>query len=328
MIKPAPFFSVIIPVYKAEAFLDECVKSVLLQTFDDYELILVDDGSPDNCPAICDEYAKKESRIAVIHKANGGASSARNVGIKAGKGKYLLFIDSDDFYSDKEFFNKLHNVLTKKDAPQLLHFLYSEYHPQTDECKNAVFSQDINLSLNGTSDMLAELIKNDSLFVSPWSFAFSREFIINNSLYFAEGIKSEDIEWGMRVFNLQPTIQIIDERAYVWRMQEDSVTHSIDAAHMQNYMDILKKFAYDFEYRNDEIKRVLLGYMAYQFSVFCGLLHLLNKDEQKQFLKDALQLKWLLKYASGAKAKLVKKLCGLIGLRLTVKVLNFYLKHR
>lgn len=91
-----PTISVIVPVYKVEPYLRQCVNSVLEQTFGDFELILVDDGSPDNCPAICDEYTVQDARVKVIHKANGGLSDARNVGISVARGAYITFIDSDD----------------------------------------------------------------------------------------------------------------------------------------------------------------------------------------------------------------------------------------
>jgi glycosyltransferase involved in cell wall biosynthesis len=89
--------SIIVPVYKVEAYLHRCIDSILAQTFTDYELILVDDGSPDRCPTICDEYAQKDERIKVVHKSNGGLSDARNAGLEIAQGKYIGFIDSDDF---------------------------------------------------------------------------------------------------------------------------------------------------------------------------------------------------------------------------------------
>ena len=91
-----PQISVIVPVYKVEQYLKRCVDSILHQTFSDLEVILVDDGSPDNCPAMCDELAKADKRIRVIHKENGGLSSARNAGMKIAQGKYIGFVDSDD----------------------------------------------------------------------------------------------------------------------------------------------------------------------------------------------------------------------------------------
>lgn len=89
--------SVIVPVYKVESYLERCIQSILAQTYKDFELILVDDGSPDNCPAICDRYAKQDGRIRVIHQENGGLSAARNTGIEMAKGKWLFFVDSDDW---------------------------------------------------------------------------------------------------------------------------------------------------------------------------------------------------------------------------------------
>ena len=95
-----PLISVIVPVYNVEKYLDRCVKSILRQTYKDFELILVDDGSPDKCPSMCDEWAKKDERIHVIHQKNQGLSAARNNALKKAKGNYISFIDSDDWISD------------------------------------------------------------------------------------------------------------------------------------------------------------------------------------------------------------------------------------
>ena len=95
--------SVIIPVYRVEATLDRCVKSVLLQHIDSMEVILVDDGSPDQCPLLCDQWAERDSRIQVIHKQNGGLSDARNAGIEIATGKYITFVDSDDWIDDNTY---------------------------------------------------------------------------------------------------------------------------------------------------------------------------------------------------------------------------------
>ena len=92
-----PKISVIVPVYKVEAYLPRCVESLLSQTYKDFEIILVDDGSPDTCPAMCDAYAKKYSNIHVLHKENGGLSDARNAGVTIAKGEYVTFVDSDDY---------------------------------------------------------------------------------------------------------------------------------------------------------------------------------------------------------------------------------------
>ena len=102
--------SVIVPVYKVEPYLRECVDSIINQTYQNLEIILVDDGSPDNCGAICDEYAAKDSRVRVIHKENGGVSSARNAGIEAATGSYIGFVDSDDWIEPDMYENLLESL--------------------------------------------------------------------------------------------------------------------------------------------------------------------------------------------------------------------------
>ena len=109
-----PLISVIVPVYKVEEYLNRCVDSILSQTFTDFELILIDDGSPDNCGKICDEYAQKDNRVCVIHKKNGGLSSARNTGIdwafKNSNSQYITFVDSDDLIT-KDYLEKLNDAI-------------------------------------------------------------------------------------------------------------------------------------------------------------------------------------------------------------------------
>ena len=110
-----PEISIIVPVYKVEKYLNECIDSILAQTFTDFELILVDDGSPDNCPALCDAAAAKDSRIRVVHKPNGGVSTARNAGLDAVRGNWISFIDPDDSV-DKTFLEKMHRAAVQSGA--------------------------------------------------------------------------------------------------------------------------------------------------------------------------------------------------------------------
>lgn len=111
----------LIPVYNVEKYLHQCVDSVLAQDNKDYEIILVDDGSPDNCGKICDDYANKYSQIKVIHKENGGLSDARNFGIKVAKGDYLIFLDSDDFWKGTEVLSDLSKIVDIKPVDVVLY---------------------------------------------------------------------------------------------------------------------------------------------------------------------------------------------------------------
>lgn len=115
-------FSIIIPCYKVEKYLRQCVDSVLVQTFEDYEVIIVDDGSPDGCPAICDEYAIKDNRVKVIHKENGGLSDARNAGLDVAHGEYVMFLDSDDWWDDKDALRKVAGCFEKNECRCMYHW--------------------------------------------------------------------------------------------------------------------------------------------------------------------------------------------------------------
>ncbi len=111
--------SVIVPVYESEKYLDRCVQSILNQTYQDFELILVDDGSPDNSPLLCDKWAENDSRVYVIHKENGGASSARNAGLKIAKGRWIAFADSDDWL-DRTALKTLYDLANQYNVPMAI----------------------------------------------------------------------------------------------------------------------------------------------------------------------------------------------------------------
>ena len=116
-------FSIVIPVYKTKEYLDHCVESVIAQTFRDFEIILVDDGSPDCCGAMCDAWAAKDSRIVVVHQENGGLSAARNAGIRRATGEYIMFLDSDDWWADPYVLENIAQHLNHTDA-DILSFNY------------------------------------------------------------------------------------------------------------------------------------------------------------------------------------------------------------
>ncbi|MCC4122244.1 glycosyltransferase [Enterococcus faecalis] len=121
-----PKISIIVPVYNVEKYLEKCVRSILAQTFTDFELILVDDGSPDSSGAMCDQFAEKDQRVKVIHKENGGLSDARNAGIELATGEYLGFVDSDDYIAD-DMYELLYTNIVKEDADLSICGIYDVY---------------------------------------------------------------------------------------------------------------------------------------------------------------------------------------------------------
>ena len=132
-------FSVIVPIYKVEQYIHRCVDSILAQTYKDFELLLVDDGSPDNCPQICDEYARRDSRVRVIHKPNGGLISARNAGILAARGDYICYVDSDD-WTDENMLQFIHDTLAESPVPldMVLFAAHNVFHDHMEETTNSL----------------------------------------------------------------------------------------------------------------------------------------------------------------------------------------------
>lgn len=212
-----PLFSIIIPIYKVERYLNDCVESVLNQTFKDYELILVDDGSPDNCPAMCDEFARKDKRVVVIHKENGGLSHARNVGMEKATGEYILFIDSDDRYKTLDGLE----ALAKRIA---------EYHEDIIQISTeSIFlntgrrslergNYDFDIINQGDKALTINYLQTNRQFAgSAWLLCVKRSLITENNLTFPVGLTSEDFVWLMKVQYYAKSYGAVDGLVYEYK---------------------------------------------------------------------------------------------------------------
>mgnify|MGYP002546680899 CR=1 FL=1 len=157
-----PLISVIVPVYKVEKYLDECVESIVNQTYRNLEIILVDDGSPDNCPQICDDWAKKDERIRVIHKENGGLSSARNAGLDVCKGEYIAFVDSDDFIHRDYVFK-----MAEKAFSMNVELVICDY--ARVDAESHIVKENANLNVHIEKELLSQKDLYDELCIyNPW----------------------------------------------------------------------------------------------------------------------------------------------------------------
>ncbi|MDU6472960.1 glycosyltransferase family 2 protein [Intestinibacter bartlettii] len=190
-----PKVSIVVPIYNVEKYLEQCLDSIINQTLKDIEIILVDDGSPDNCPQMCDDYAKKDSRIKVVHKKNGGLSSARNAGIEVAIGDYIGFIDSDD-YIELDMYEKMYNIARESNVD----FVMSDYYRVSDEGKIKA-TLDMNEGIYDKKkikkDIFPTLIMGDDInygrLLSVWNCLYKRELLYQNNLMFDEEVKySED----------------------------------------------------------------------------------------------------------------------------------------
>ena len=224
-----PTISAIVPVYKVEPYIDECIKSILNQTYGDFELILVDDGSPDGCPKICDKYARLDKRVKVIHKTNGGLSSARNEGLKSACGEYISFIDGDDFIESR-LFEKCLNIF-KKYKVDSVRFGYSKVLKDTSIKKREFL-------INGYFDFaqldckLNFLINKLLKFKIPFQACmgmFKLSIINNYDIVFADNnvVFSEDVYFSTLYTIFTNNLYMINEQLYFYRDTPNSIMSSV-----------------------------------------------------------------------------------------------------
>ena len=183
--------SIIIPIYNVEQYLDRCIKSVINQTYKNIEIILVDDGSTDKCPEICDQYAQKDNRIVVIHKENGGLSSARNAGMKVLKGEYMLFVDSDDWIKGNTV-EELLQIAIEHDVDFVRFTPVTANHPQKEDGTPVDFGTE-DFMENGIydrekirKDIFPRLFVTSQLTLGPivaaWRSLYKSSFLLENNL--------------------------------------------------------------------------------------------------------------------------------------------------
>ncbi len=218
-----PYFSVILPVYNVENYLERCVRSVENQSFSDYELILVDDGATDHSGAMCDALAEQYDNITVLHKENGGLSSARNAGLKIAKGEYVWWVDSDDWI-EPDALSQLYE-LTATQMPELVKFNY--YRVQTEHA--AVCSKAApGLYTNEQTQILCNMAFYDAgrFILSAWSCLYRREFLLRHGLCFVSErqIGSEDYLFNLEALLLAQSIRVTSCILYSYEQRAGSLT--------------------------------------------------------------------------------------------------------
>jgi len=305
-----PTVSVIIPVYNVEKYLDQCIESVVSQTYKELEIILVDDGSKDTSGALCDKWAAMDNRIKVIHKANGGLADARNCGTACATGEWILYIDSDDWYENNTHIETLVRHAQNTDS-DVVCFDYRRYfekenkysdllcNPKQDDC-SLMYMVDNKIY---TSSACIKLIK--------------RSLVTDNSLSFEKGILSEDIEFTAKLMLAAKHITFCKGCCYIYRQRENSITNSVSKKHVDDLVYIIDKMS-KAENRTNEYN----SFIAFQYCTVLINAHIAKAD--KATFKKIFTYKWLLQYDSGSIVKLVHTVSRLAGIRLCSYILYLY----
>ena len=326
MIKP--MFSIIIPVYNTEKELERCVRSVTCQTFRNLELILVDDGSKDRSGIICDSLALEDDRVIVIHQQNAGCSEARNAGIRASHGEYLIFVDSDDLWDDERGLEGIVQTISEHPGVDVVCFGVRIY----DE--NGTFVKERKPELPtgiGTkkADVIRHLVYTNGYFSASYVKALRREFFLRRELFFIKGLLSgEDIEWSARVLVYCRSMAVYPN-AFYKRMQrsEGSITSSIGKKNITDILGSIERgicFARE-KAENSTLLALYYEYWAYQYAMLLGLTYIVRKDEEYPAILQRLKkLKWLLKYDHVNKVAAVRKLTAVLGVSGAIRLLSVY----
>lgn len=209
--------SVIVPVYKVEEYLDQCVSSIVNQTYQNLEIILVDDGSPDSCPAMCDRWAEKDPRIKVIHKENGGLSDARNAGLKVATGEYVAFVDSDDWI-DPDMYSLLYERIRKSESDISSCGVQRVWDDGTEP--------QMLTKLNGNHvlekcEAMEALILSSYLIQTVWNKLYKTDIV--KSLCFPRGKIHEDEFWSWQAIGKASRVATIERPLYYYRQRSNSI---------------------------------------------------------------------------------------------------------
>lgn len=316
-------FSVVIPVFNVETYLKECVDSVLRQTFTDFELILVDDGSKDKSGALCDEYAAKDERVRVVHKDNGGQSSARNRGVELARGIYVFFLDSDDMIADENAFEILKNAVSS--GADIVAYRYNKWFSEQRSEPGVSLA---GITTRDKTGVIEELVRRDAFYCSCWSKITRLALLKENRITFDESSKCEDMDWYFQVVEKAKSMELVDRALVNYRQRPGSVTKRSGEKGFTDNIAVIEKWEAIFQTSCDESrKRVMLSALA---KLYCNLLvsFAANYRQFKKYGARIYPLKHLLRYDANPRAKAFHRLSTLVGIRVTCQVLRIAAKLR
>ena len=293
--------SIIVPVYQVEKYIRQCVDSILAQTFTDFELILVDDGSKDGSGQICDEYAAMDRRVKVIHKENGGLSDARNRGMDQAAGNYFMFIDSDDYIAPTMLECLYKNILIEDADLAICNFLYLFENDR---------KKDFSTSMKSEVLCAKEIFYNRKnercygIWTVAWNKLYKKE--VFGKLRFRFGKYHEDEFWANDIYQLDIKIVTIPECLYYYRQRDNSIMGKKSAARNLDIIEALQERIYIYlkkpEYADQAYKVLVfsLEYLAESKKLIT------NKDEENQFLQAEKKTKDMIKKLKKMKLSKIK----------------------
>lgn len=267
-----PKVSIIVPVYKVEKYIDRCIKSILNQRFKDFELLLIDDGSPDSCGVLCDYYASNDTRIKVVHQCNKGLSGARNTGLDISKGQFICFVDSDDEIKEN-YIQAMLNVIDK-------------YNVDIVECKRVdVYPNRIEIASDNTYEVeifdknkaLEGNVNNTLFYQTVWNKMYRKEVI--GSIRFPEGKLHEDEYFTWKVISRCNVLATVDASLYMYNHREGSIMETFSFRRLDFFEARIERHYYIENNTKDLVLASKMSIVMPCILVMQKLLHLNNKEQ-------------------------------------------------
>ena len=271
--------SVIVPVYKVEEYLDECLYSLVNQSYTSLEIILVDDGSPDQCPQMCDDWALKDERIKVVHKPNGGLSDARNAGLDICTGEYIAFVDSDDWIKP-DMYRIMVDAIERENADICACNIVSCY-PDREVCWGG------KKYTVGNSETMLDLLYDDAKYpVCAWNKVYKRKLWDN--FRFPVGKICEDSFTTYLLLNKADRIVQITDALYCYRIRSNSIMTS---SFSKKSMDEEEAWRKNYEFIKEHYPRLYRRAFTFYLQSVNVLIHRIKKDQREHFQKEYIFLK-------------------------------------
>lgn len=320
--------SIIIPVFKVEDYLEKCIDSILNQMIDQYEVILVDDGSPDLCPQICDKYCEQYSQISVIHQKNQGLSGARNAGIKKAKGEYLLFLDSDDILLPGVLQN-VEMIISSNLSTDAFFFSYKEMNEDglVDGAKGIVHGVQ-NGSYSITSDAAKRLVSECLELWPAWRVVVKHSFIEKSKLEFAVGLIHEDVDWTARILLSANVIGVFDTPIIGYRVKRaGAITETIKYKSFDHTYTIVNDLLENMDKsKNDDIKNYLRERLSQACFSMLRAWNNCNSQEKEWFCIRLKECYKLLSYSKALQHRLFYTMLRLFGAKFAIKIYSWFIK--
>lgn len=317
------FFSIIIPVYDVEKYLAECIDSILGQTFEDYEIILVDDGSTDDSGRICDMYAETNSKINVIHQENQGLSQARNTGAVAAAGRYIIFLDSDDFILNYNFLRKLYECILKTN-PDLVQYKYQKY-DDTNKTLDSCLYQFPDMDTTGDfAPLVSKLVEEDSYLGMAWNKCIRKSILSEHNVRFEPKLLSEDIDWNFQLMIQMPKMILINEPFVAYRQRPNSITSAVKLKSLTDNIYISNKWQRIIEDAEiDEVlRKALLGALSKYYSNLLITYVRVTDAKKAEYKNDLKKLSVLLRFAMSKRPQIVSVVYRIFGFDGTIFLLS------